>query len=103
MISQGEFYISSVSVFEVLIGRIEERKVMDFLSAFKVLNVSKKDSMMGSRIYKRLRDKGKNVGSFDVLLSAQAMNRGLTIVTKDTDFLRIREELHDLNLVMITG
>jgi hypothetical protein len=28
------------------------------------------------------------------------MNRGLTIVTKDTDFLRVREELHDLKLIM---
>ena len=28
------------------------------------------------------------------------MNRGLTVVTKDTDFLRVREELHDLKLIM---
>ncbi|MUN29796.1 hypothetical protein GC250_10210 [Sulfolobus metallicus DSM 6482 = JCM 9184] len=35
-----------------------------------------------------------------MLISAQAMNRGLTIVTKDTDFLRVREELHDLKLIM---
>ncbi|BCU70074.1 type II toxin-antitoxin system VapC family toxin [Stygiolobus caldivivus] len=61
-----------------------------FLSAFKILNVTLKDSLTASRAYKRLRDKGVLVGSFDILIASQAINRDLTLVTRDKDFLRIK-------------
>ncbi|BDB99894.1 type II toxin-antitoxin system VapC family toxin [Saccharolobus caldissimus] len=96
-----DFYISSLTVFEVLLGRIEESKILDFLSAFKVINPAKRDAIMGSRIYKRLKDKGKLIGSFDILISAQAINKGLTLVTKDSDFLKVKEEFNELNLLLI--
>ncbi|MGC8597880.1 MAG: type II toxin-antitoxin system VapC family toxin [Thermocladium sp.] len=99
--SAEDFYISSLTVFEVLLGRIEENKILDFLSAFKTLNPTKKDALVGSRIYKRLKDKGKLIGGFDVLISAQAINRDLALLTKDTDFLAVKEEFNELNLVII--
>lgn len=97
-----DFYVSSLTVFEVLLGKIEEEsKILDFLSAFKILNLTKRDSVIGSRIYKRLKDKGKLIGSFDILISAQAINKGLTLVTKDSDFLKIKEEFDELNLLVL--
>jgi hypothetical protein len=53
-------------------------------------------------IYKRLRDKGKLIGYFDILISAQAINRGLTLVTKDTDFLKVADEFNELKVALIT-
>ena len=67
-----------------------------------MIGLNKKDSVIASRIYKRLRDKGKLIGYFDILVSAQAINRGLTLVTKDTDFLKVADEFNELKVALIT-
>jgi len=100
--SSEDFYVSTLTIFEVLLGKVEEDKILDFLSAFNVIGLNKKDSVMASRIYKRLRDKGKLIGYFDILISAQAINRGLTLVTKDTDFLKVADEFNELKVALIT-
>ncbi|MCH4816194.1 MAG: type II toxin-antitoxin system VapC family toxin [Saccharolobus sp.] len=97
-----DFYVSSLSAYEILLGKINENKILDFLSAFKILSVTLKDSLIASRIYKRLRDKGMLIGSFDILIASQAINRDLTLVTKDTDFLRVKEEYENLRLLMLS-
>ena len=103
IISNSEdFYVSTFTIFEVLLGKVEENKILDFLSAFNVIGLNKKDSIIASRIYKRLRDKGKLIGYFDILISAQAINRGLTLVTKDTDFLKVADEFNELKVALIT-
>jgi len=103
IISNSEdFYVSTLTIFEVLLGKVEENKILDFLSAFNVIGLNKKDSIIASRIYKRLRDKGKLIGYFDILISAQAINRGLTLVTKDTDFLKVADEFNELKVALIT-
>lgn len=103
IISNSEdFYVSTLTIFEVLLGEVEENKILDFFSAFNVIGLNKKDSITASRIYKRLRDKGKLIGYFDILISAQAINRGLTLVTKDTDFLKVADEFNELKVALIT-
>lgn len=103
IISNSEdFYVSTLTIFEVLLGKVEENKILDFLSAFNVIGLNKKDSITASRIYKRLRDKGKLIGYFDILISAQAINRDLTLVTKDTDFLKVADEFNELKVALIT-
>jgi len=72
------------------------------LSAFNVIGLNKKDSIIASRIYKRLRDKGKLIGYFDILVSAQAINRDSTLVTKDTDYLKVADEFKELKVALIT-
>jgi hypothetical protein len=95
IISNSEdFYVSTLTVFEVLLGKVEENEIFDFLSAFNVIGLNERDSITASRIYKRLRDKGKLIGYFDILISAQAINRDLTLVTKDTDFLKMKDEFN---------
>ncbi|WP_016729808.1 type II toxin-antitoxin system VapC family toxin [Saccharolobus islandicus] len=101
ILNSEDFYVSSLTIYEVLLGKVEESKILDFLSVFKVINPTKKDAIIGSRIYKKLRDRGKLIGSFDILISAQAINKGLTLVTKDFDFLKVKEEFDELNLILI--
>jgi Predicted nucleic acid-binding protein, contains PIN domain len=84
-----------------LLGKVKEREILDFLSAFKIINPTKKDAIIGSKIYKKLKDKGKLIQSFDILISAQAINRRLTLVTKDSDFLKVKEEFNKLNVILI--
>jgi len=101
ILNSKDFYISSLTVYEILLGKVKEREILDFLSAFKIINLTKKDAIMGSKIYKKLKDKGKLIQSFDILISAQAINRRLTLVTKDSDFLKVKEEFNKLNVILI--
>ncbi|NAZ26446.1 MAG: PIN domain-containing protein [Nanoarchaeota archaeon] len=101
ILNSEDFYISSLTVYEVLLGKVKESEILDFLSAFKIINLTKKDVVIGSKIYKKLKDKGKVIGNFDILISAQAINRRLTLVTKDSDFLKVKEEFKKLNLILI--
>jgi predicted nucleic acid-binding protein len=101
ILNSEDFYVSSLTVYEILLGKVKESEILDFLSAFKIINPTKKDAIIGSQIYKKLKDKGKLIGSFDILISAQAINRRLTLVTKDSDFLKVKEEFDKLNLILI--
>jgi len=101
ILNSEDFYISSLTIYEILLGKVKESEILDFLSAFKIINLTKKDAIIGSQIYKKLKDKGKLIGSFDILISAQAINRRLTLVTKDSDFLKVKEEFKKLNLILI--
>jgi len=101
ILNSEDFYISSLTVYEILLGKVKESEILDFLSAFKIINPTKKDAIIGSQIYKKLKDRGKLIGSFDILISAQAINRRLTLVTKDSDFLRVKEEFDKLDLILI--
>jgi hypothetical protein len=43
IISNSEdFYVSTLTIFEVLLGKVEENKILDFLSAFNVIGLIKK-------------------------------------------------------------
>jgi len=101
ILNSEELYVSYLTIYEALLGKVKESKVFDFLSAFKIINLTKKDVIIGSQIYKKLKDKGKLIQSFDILISAQAINRRLTLVTKDSDFLKVKEEFDELNLILI--
>jgi len=101
ILNSEDFYVSSLTVYEILLGKVKESEILDFLSAFKIINPTKKDAIIGSQIYKKLKDKGKLIGSFDILISAQAINRRLTLVTRDSDFLKVKEEFDKLNLILI--
>ncbi|MFZ8800882.1 MAG: type II toxin-antitoxin system VapC family toxin [Candidatus Nanopusillus sp.] len=101
ILNSEDFYVSSLTVYEILLSKVKESEILDFLSAFKIINPTKKDAIIGSQIYKKLKDKGKLIESFDILISAQAINRRLTLVTRDSDFLKVKEEFNKLNLILI--
>ncbi len=88
--------ISSLSQFEVLVGD-ESEKVKEFFRNFPLLPFTARDSLRAVSIYRALVKKGKIINTMDMLIAAQALERGLTIVTKDGDFDRIKE----LNVVKI--
>ena len=83
-------------------GRVEKESIMKFLSTFSTAMITEEDVLSASRIYKTLKDKGKLVGDMDVIIAAQAINRGLTLVTKDRDFLKVKEVVGELELELIT-
>lgn len=88
--------ISSLSQYEVLVGDESER-VKEFFRNFPLLPFTVRDSLKAVSIYRSLAKKGKIINTMDMLIAAQALERGLTIVTKDGDFDKIKE----LNVVKI--
>ena len=42
------------------------------------------------------------INSVDVIIAAQAIDRGLTLVTKDKDFLEVKKVVDELELELIT-
>ncbi|MDE1865827.1 MAG: type II toxin-antitoxin system VapC family toxin [Candidatus Micrarchaeota archaeon] len=82
--------ISSLSQYEVLVGD-ESEKVKDFFRNFPLLPFTARDSLKAVNIYRALAKKGKVINTMDILIAAQAFERGLTIVTKDGDFDRIKD------------
>jgi predicted nucleic acid-binding protein len=89
--------ISSLSQYEVLVGE-EDEKAKVFFREFPLLPFTGRDSLTAVSIYKSLSRKGKIINTMDMLIAAQAIERGLTIVTRDGDFDRIK----GLNVVKIT-
>jgi len=47
--------------------------------------------------------KGRTVNTMDILISAQAIRRDLTVITKDKDFKTIRKSKPELKLHLINA
>ena len=66
------------------------RKVRDSLSNLRVLDLSWGACEEASRIYKELREKGKVIGEFDILIAAVTRFNDEYLLTHDEDFRAIR-------------
>ncbi|QPG51188.1 type II toxin-antitoxin system VapC family toxin [Saccharolobus solfataricus] len=88
MFDADKIYVSSLSVFELLLGK--DKNVLDFISSLDgVVSLTKRDSVTASLIYKRLKENGSLIGLVDILIASQAINRKLTVLTKDKDFEKL--------------
>ncbi len=70
---------------------IEYPPVIELRDKLIIIYPNKKDYDLSLEIMIKLRKVGKPVGSVDILISAIAINRGLTLVTNDKDFFAIKE------------
>lgn len=90
------FAISVISVGEIMEGLVgqpkEEQRRQDletFLTAVSVIDVDRKIVEMFARARSNLREGGKLIENFDILIAAAAMKHNLILVTNDKDFERI--------------
>ena len=65
-------------------------KVQDSISSLRVLELSLIACGEAARIYKQLKEKGKLIGEFDVLIAAIAFSYDEQLVTRDEHFKSIR-------------
>ena len=90
-------YISTLTVAELEYGvenssRIESNRIalMKFLSIFNTLAFDDLDAIPYGRLKTKLRKAGNLIGPIDMLLAAQALSKGLILVTNNTkEFERI--------------
>ncbi len=95
--------VSVLSVYETLVGikdKAKRLKVERFFEAFPLLGFSAIDAAEAAKIHELLASKGSLINTMDMLLAAQAANRNLTILTKDRDFIKVRD-IFGINSVII--
>jgi len=96
-ISDGIF-ISSLTVAELEFGvensqKIERNRIalLKFLSIFNILNFDDADAIDYGRLKTDLRKQGKIIGSIDMFLAAQALNKEFIFVTNNVkEFERVK-------------
>ena len=96
-IHPDQIFVSSVTVGELEYGAAKSRwgeqtrlRMQMFVSAFTVLPFSQSDAVVFWRIRAELAAMGTPIGPYDMMIAAQGVNRGLTVVTHNTaEFSRI--------------
>ena len=91
-------YISSITVAELQFGvynsKYMERNriaLIKFLTPFSVLNFDDRDAEEFGKIRASLKNEGKIIGAYDMLIAAQALAKNLILVTDNTkEFCRIK-------------
>ena len=94
--------IEAVKSGEKLKGYTTILNVIEFPKALTldltVINPSLDDYLLSVKISQAMVEKGTPVPAVDVVVAAVALNRGLTLVSRDKHFLFIREVYPELKL-----
>ena len=93
----NELFISSITVFELAYGAEKSKwgektrqKLAMFLAPFTILSFDGEDAMVAGRIRSALEQHGTPIGPYDVQIAAQALAKGLTVLTHNiSEFQRV--------------
>jgi len=84
--TRGKQATSTVCIYELSkfdgfeASSVEEKRVLRF---------SSEDASRAGEVYRSLEEKGEPIGETDTMIAGVALNRGLTLVTRDADFEKI--------------
>lgn len=93
----SELFVSSITVFELAYGAEKSKwgektrqKLAMFLAPFTILPFDDEDAMVAGRIRGALEQRGMPIGPYDVQIAAQALAKGLTVLTHNlSEFKRV--------------
>lgn len=93
----SELFVSSITVFELAYGAEKSKwgektrqKLAMFLAPFTILPFDDEDAMVAGRIRGALEQRGMPIGPYDVQIAAQALAKGLTVLTHNlSEFQRV--------------
>jgi len=96
-IHPDEIAVSTITLGELEYGAAKSRwgektrrNIYLFLSSFEILPFSLEDASVYGRLRAQLEALGTPVGPYDVMIAAQGIARGLTVVTHNTrEFSRV--------------
>ncbi|OGI06119.1 MAG: hypothetical protein A2Y40_02525 [Candidatus Margulisbacteria bacterium GWF2_35_9] len=95
----GDLYISSITTSELYYG-IEKSKnriknfhaLNKFLSPFSIIPYDNDDAIMYGKVRASLEKKGNIIGALDLMIAAQALEKGFTVVTNnEKEFSRVNK------------
>jgi len=92
--NQGDIIaITTITVYELLKGaQLSSRQkenlleVTEAISSVQILDLSNDACLEAARIYCTLKEEGKLIGEFDILIAAIAKTNGQAILTRDQHF-----------------
>ena len=92
--NQGDMIaITTITVYELLKGaQLSSRQkenlleVTEAISSVQILDLSNDACLEAARIYCTLKEEGKLIGEFDILIAAIAKTNGQAILTRDQHF-----------------
>lgn len=95
--TKKKVFLSSISVAELQYGvynsqNVERNRIalVEFLAPFDILEFDDTDAEVFGKIRADLKKQGKIIGPYDMLIAAQALSRGLVLVTNNVgEFDRI--------------
>lgn len=91
----ADFSISVISLFELYYGAYKSRKREENLAKldklpFAITEFSARDAQIAGEIRSTLGRQGTPIGSYDILIAAQALNRQYTLITHNVrEFERV--------------
>ena len=93
----NEICISSITVGELEYGAAKSRWgdrtrqiLQSFLANFDILPFTEQDAILFGRLRVALAMAGTPIGAYDIMIAAQGVRRGLTVVTHNTKaFIRV--------------
>ena len=113
IIEEADVVTTSVlCAYEILTGEMYREKregrsilqeVTELIGELNPIPFLLDDSIKASEICSTLMVKGRMVNTTDILISAQAIRRDLTVITKDKDFKTIRKSKPELKLHLINA
>jgi len=62
-----------------------------FFSPLEIIDFSLRDALIFGKIRNDFSKKGKPIGSYDLMIGAQAQNREMILVTNNREFSRIKD------------
>jgi len=86
--SQGDIYITSISVFEITyttkgLSKKKERALLDLLNALKILQLDKRSALLASDIGTELVKNGQMLHPMDLMIGAIALRNRMPLVTNN--------------------
>lgn len=90
-------FISSITVYELAYGAEKSKwgektrqKLAMFLAPFTILSFDSEDATVAGRVRGILEQQGTPIGPYDVQIAAQALAKGLTVLTHNVgEFQRV--------------
>ena len=85
---KGQEVTGTPCVYEL--SKFAQFDVSDLFFAKELLDFTIKDARSAGEIYRRLRKRGKALSEMDLIIAGMVRNRNLTLITRDSDFQRIK-------------
>ena len=94
-LNPAELAVSSITVFELEYGAEKSnwgektrQKLAMFLSPFHILPFTCEDAVAAGKLRGYLEKQGTPIGPYDVLIAAQGLTNGITVITHNTSEFR---------------
>ncbi|MCL5066945.1 MAG: type II toxin-antitoxin system VapC family toxin [Thaumarchaeota archaeon] len=95
-IGNDRLCITTINAYELLKGAkltsnpgVNLQLVRDLLGALNILQLDAESVEAASELYSKLRNKGKLIGEFDILIASICIANGERLLTRDEDFASI--------------